>query len=121
MKKLLLPLIAASALVGTVAVAKPTLLNYVGIGVTPIREVVARPAQLRGQRITLRGKVVNQMGALGVGGYELQDGSGSLWVLTQSGIPEMQQEIFVTGEPNEGIAIAGQTLGVTIQEQQRWQ
>ncbi len=120
MKKLLLPIATLAALVGGLAIAKPELLNRVGIGVTPVGDIMAHPTQHRGKTVTIRGKVINQAGILGVGTYELQDGSGSIWVLTQAGIPELQTEVFIKGQPNEGVTIAGKNFGTTIQEEKRW-
>ena len=120
MKKLLLPIVALAALVGGLAVVQPELLNRVGIGVTAIGDISANPIQHRGKTVTVRGKVVNQAGILGVGTYELQDSSGSIWVLTQAGIPELQTEVFIKGQPNEGVTIAGKNFATTIQEEKRW-
>lgn len=89
-----------------------------GIGTTPIDQILREPAKYK-QTVIVRGKVVNQLGILGQGGYELKDDSGSIWVLTRSGIPSVDSTVTVKGKVVEGIAIAGQNFAVTITEEQQ--
>lgn len=92
-------------------------LAQLGIGTTQISQVTANPSQY--PNVTVRGTVINQVGVLGRGAYELKDDSGSLWVLTQTGMPAMDATVVVRGSAAEGVAIAGQRLGVTITEKER--
>jgi hypothetical protein len=92
-------------------------LAKVGIGTTPIRDVVANPSKY--SDVTVRGKVINQIGILGTGAYELKDDSGSLWVVTQNGMPSKDTEMVIKGSAAEGVTIAGQRLAVTITEKER--
>ncbi|MEM9155526.1 MAG: hypothetical protein AAFY57_17975 [Cyanobacteria bacterium J06642_2] len=86
-------------------------------GATPIAEVQAEPGNY--SEVTVRGEVVNQIGILGRGAYQLRDRSGEIWVVTQAGLPEMGQTIAVAGKAEAGIAIGGQSLGVTLTESER--
>jgi hypothetical protein len=92
-------------------------LAKVGIGTTPIKEVVANPGNY--SDVTIRGTVTNQIGILGRGAYELKDDSGSLWVVTESGIPSKDTQVIVKGSAAEGVTIANQRLGVTLTEKER--
>ncbi|MEN9205419.1 MAG: hypothetical protein Q6K70_06400, partial [Thermostichales cyanobacterium DRC_bins_46] len=60
-----------------------------------------------------------QFGLFGAGRYEVDDGSGKIWVATQSGVPSLGSRVVVQGEVNMGINISGQNFGVTIAEQSR--
>jgi hypothetical protein len=92
-------------------------LAKVGVGTTPISDVVANPSKY--SNVTVRGKVTNQLGVLGTGAYELKDDSGSLWVVTQNGLPSKDTEMVIKGSAAEGVTIAGQRLAVTITEKER--
>ncbi len=89
-----------------------------GIGTTPINEITREPAKYK-QTVIVRGQVVNQLGILGQGGYELKDDTGSIWVLTRSGIPSINSTVTIKGKVMEGVAIAGQNFAVTITEEQQ--
>lgn len=92
-------------------------LTQLGIGVTPIRQVVENPSQH--PHVTVRGTVGDQIGLWGRGAYELKDDSGSVWVLTQSGMPTKASTLVVKGSAAEGVAFLGQNLGVTLTEKER--
>lgn len=89
-----------------------------GIGTTPINEIIREPAKYK-QTVIVRGQVVNQLGILGQGGYELKDDSGSIWVLTRSGMPTINSTVTIRGKVVEGVAIAGQNFAVTITEEKQ--
>ncbi|MDX2271615.1 MAG: hypothetical protein NW237_06645 [Cyanobacteriota bacterium] len=92
-------------------------LARLGLGVTEISTVVNNPANY--PQVTIRGKVVNQIGIFGQGAYELQDDSGSIWVITTTGIPAIDSTVTVQGKASEGLAIAGRNVGVTLAETKR--
>ncbi len=89
-----------------------------GIGVTEIQKVEAAPADY--QEVMIRGEVINQFSVLGRGAYEVQDDSGSLWILTQLGSPAMGDTVTVKGQAQDGITIGDQTFGVTLREIERF-
>lgn len=71
--------------------------------------------------IYLEGQVANQAPFLAAGAYELQDPTGSIWVITNRTLPKIDDEILIQGQLKfQSIPLAGQDLGeVYIQEQQR--
>lgn len=109
-----------AAIAGTTFAIKPELANRLGLGLTPIQAITTTPEQYRDQTVTLRGKVTNQIGILGTGAYEIQDNSGRVWVVTQAGLPTTETQVFVQGSPQEGLSIAGRSLGVTVVETKHW-
>jgi hypothetical protein len=92
-------------------------LTRVGIGTTPIAQVVDNPSQY--PQVTVRGQVVNQIAILGQGAYQLKDDSGSVWVITKSGMPAINSTVTVKGQATQGVAFAGINVAVTLKEQQR--
>lgn len=121
LKSLLFSLVGLGAIATATLALKPDLANRLGLGLTDIQAVAANPANYHTKTVTLRGKVVNQIGVLGSGAYELQDGTSSLWVLTQAGLPAVDTQLFVQGTPQEGVSVAGKTFGTTLVEVKRWQ
>jgi hypothetical protein len=111
--RVFLPLFAALALTMTGC----NQLARWGIGTTSINKVVSNPTQYKS--VMVRGKVVNQVGILGKGAYEIRDDSGSIWILTQSGMPTMDSTVTVRGSAGEGVSFGGKNLAVTITEQER--
>ncbi|MFS8892679.1 hypothetical protein [Synechococcus sp. O70.1] len=93
-------------------------LARLGLGITPIAQIEQDPS--RYANVYVRGRVVNQIGAFGQGVYEIQDHSGSLWVLTDKGLPAMNSTITVRGKVQEGILLAGRRFGVSLVEVERF-
>ena len=90
-----------------------------GLGNTPIQSVVSNPSAHT--TVTVKGEVVNTLGILGQGVYELQDETGSLWVITgERGMPVVNSTVTVRGTAAEGITISGRNFGVTLTEQERF-
>jgi hypothetical protein len=77
------------------------------------------PGRYHNREIAIRGTVLNSYGALGQGVYEVGDDSGSIWVLTQRGVPTKGARVGVIGKPVSGITWAGRTLGSALQEKSR--
>ncbi|MEN9225806.1 MAG: hypothetical protein Q6L60_03925 [Thermostichus sp. HHBFW_bins_43] len=93
-------------------------LARLGIGTTPIATVAQNPT--RHTNVVIRGQVVNQVGVFGQGVYQLQDSSGSIWVITDKGIPAMNSTVTVRGKAQEGITVGGRTFGVSLVEAERY-
>jgi hypothetical protein len=56
---------------------------------------------------------------MGVGGFEIDDGTGRLWVYSKNyGVPGEEQKVFVTGTIQQGFSLAGRNF-VTIMVQSR--
>lgn len=106
--------IGAIGLVGCNQLAK------VGLGTTPIEKIVSNPSKYT--EVTIRGKVVNRIGILGRGAYEVKDnsGSGSVWVLSSAGdLPAVDTTVTVKGTVSQGVSIGDKNLAITITEKQR--
>jgi len=93
-------------------------LARLGIGTTPIATVEQNPS--RYTDVYIRGRVVNQIGVFGQGVYEIQDNSGSLWVITDKGLPAMNSTVTVRGKAQEGIVVGGRSFGVSLVEAERF-
>jgi hypothetical protein len=92
-------------------------LEQFGIGTTPINEVTQNPDPK--QVVTVRGDVVNEIGILGQGAYQIKDSTGSIWVLTKSGLPKRNSTVTVKGRATQGATFAGINVAVTLAEEER--
>ncbi|AFZ35245.1 hypothetical protein Sta7437_1683 [Stanieria cyanosphaera PCC 7437] len=77
---------------------------------TPV--AIAKIAQKQtGAKVYLQGKVLKQAPFLDSGAYQLQDASGSVWVVTNYNLPQPGEQILIQGEiQSDMIFIAQQTL-----------
>ncbi len=103
---------------GAVGLTSCSSLARFGLGVTPIEKVMDQPTAF--EDVTLRGKVINQVGLFGKGAYQIQDQSGSIWVATDSGLPGNEEMVTVKGRVSEGLAIGGRNFGVIVEETERF-
>ncbi|NEP01460.1 MAG: hypothetical protein F6K58_22945 [Symploca sp. SIO2E9] len=94
-------------------------LGELSVNVTTISEI--QENQKAEGIIYLEGQVANQAPFLATGAYELQDPTGSIWVITNHTLPEIDDEILIQGQLKfQSIPLGGKDFGeVYIQEQQR--
>jgi hypothetical protein len=66
---------------------------------TTINKVLAEPQKYtRGDIVHLHGDVVESVSLLGHGAYRLDDGTGSLWVISTHGVPRQGARVKVEGK-----------------------
>jgi hypothetical protein len=84
-----------------------------------IESINRDPARFHDREVTVAGRVVNSFNVMGVGGFEIDDGTGRLWVYSKNyGVPGEEQKVFVTGTIQQGFSLAGRNF-VTIMVQSR--
>jgi hypothetical protein len=86
---------------------------------TTISDINADPGRFRDKEVTITGRVVTSFGALGEGGYEVDDGTGRIAVITTQGVPGQGARVRVTGRVNSGVTFAGRSFGTYIRETNR--
>ncbi len=85
-----------------------------------ISDLAADPARYRNKDVSISGKVTESYGVLGTGAYQLDDGTGKLWVMSErSGVPGRGAQVEVTGRLIEGAIIAGRSFGTALRESKR--
>lgn len=92
-------------------------------GAVRINRITADPARYRNRTVSVNGTVVNAVGVLGTGGYQIDDGTGKLFVVSTSGIPAKGTRVTVTGTVISGANILGHSIGTSLREQHhkvRW-
>lgn len=85
--------------------------------VTNIRDL--KPKQDNGATVYVQGKVVKQVPLLGRRVYQLQDSTGTIWVLTNQTTPQLGDEVLLKAQLlYQSIPLAGKELGEVYLEQQ---
>lgn len=64
---------------------------------TTINQILAEPGKYRDQEVTVGGEVVKSASVLGRGAYQIDDGTGTLWVVTKKGAPRQGARVAVKG------------------------
>jgi len=85
---------------------------------TKISDIKANPAQYEGKEITVSGTVseVFWLGILSTGAYQIDDGSGTIWVVTKVSPPEKDTKASAKGTVSSGFKMGDRILGVVINE-----
>jgi len=89
-----------------------------------IGEINANPGRFQDKEVVIAGRVVDSYGINipGVGGggaYKIDDGSGSIWVVTSQGVPTNGALIGIKGTVNTGVGYKGRNYGLDIYEEDR--
>jgi hypothetical protein len=98
-------------------------LNLSNPGVTPTKISDLQHHQDAATTVYLEGQVYRRAPFLGSGAYQLQDASGTIWVITNQTLPNVGDRILLKGQVQfQGIPLGGQELGeVYVQQQQQLQ
>ena len=86
---------------------------------TTVSQINQNPSKYQNKEIGLVGTVTNSYGVLGNGVYELDDGTGRIWVLTTAGVPSRGARVGVSGHVYTGIQFGGRTYGTGLKEEHR--
>src|SRR5258708_29565541 len=86
---------------------------------TTISKINADPARYRNKEVGIVGTVRDSYGALGQGAYEIDDGTGRLWVVTRRGVPSRGSRGGVKGHVYNGFNFGGRNYGTVIEETDR--
>lgn len=88
-----------------------------GCAVTRIGRINADPSHYRNRTVRVNGTVVNSMGVIGTGGYQIQDDTGKIYVLSSRGVPNRGSRVTVTGRVQAGASVFGRSYGTAIMEE----
>ena len=86
---------------------------------TPIKSLLDDPGLYDGKTVSISGDVTEGVGVLGYGAYRLNDGTGTMWVVTkQGGAPREGAKVGVQGHFRAAFTLGTQTVAV-VQEDKR--
>lgn len=86
---------------------------------TTISKINADPGEFRNKEAGVVGKVTDSYGILGQGAYELDDGTGRIWIVTKRGVPSKGSRVGVKGKVYTGFNWGGRGFGTVIEESDR--
>lgn len=87
---------------------------------TDIGRLLERPGEYDGRTVRVEGTVTRGAGILGVGAYEIDDGTGSIVVIAQGqGVPSRGARTKVKGRFESVFSWAGSTIAAIIQSETR--
>ncbi len=85
-----------------------------------IEEINRDPGRFAGKEVTIAGRVGGSFGALGTGVFEIDDGTGRMWVYSQNyGVPGKDAKLAVTGTVQQGFTFGGRNFAVVLRETRR--
>lgn len=95
-----------------------TTLLLTGCGTTKVGNIKNELDKFKDQQVTLSGEVVEVLSLPFVhkGAYQLDDGTGKIWVIPSDNIPTRGDKVKVTGKLKGGVEIAGKSLGMVLVE-----
>lgn len=96
------------------------LIGAVLLTACPKRETIARinadPGRYRNKEVGIAGSVTDSYGVLGNGAYEIDDGTGRIWVVTTRGVPSRGSRVGAKGKIHTGFSFGGRSFGTVLQE-----
>ena len=67
-----------------------------------INEIRAEPSRYANKEVSVVGTVTRSYSVLGRGVYEIEDGTGKLWVASEKGVPREGAKVVVKGKIRDG-------------------
>ena len=86
---------------------------------TTISQINADPSRYRNKEVAIVGTVKDSYGALGQGAYEIDDGTGRIWVVTRRGVPSRGARVGAKGRVYNGFNFGGRNYGTVLEETDR--
>ena len=95
--------------------------DYLPFGYTPIRDIVAAPANFEGKEVKLKGKVTNitRVPIVELKSFALRDDTAEISVTTQGNLPAVTDSVTLKGTVTRMAIIGGQALGLHVNEIKR--
>ena len=84
-----------------------------------IGDLLAQPGEYDGETVEVEGTVTRSAGVLGVGGYEVDDGTGQIFVVAQGGgVPAQGARTKVRGTFEPVFNFGGRNIAAILQSAQ---
>jgi hypothetical protein len=83
---------------------------------TSIAKINSDPGSYRDKEVGIVGRVTDSYGIPGYGAYEIDDGTGRIWVVTRRGAPARGTRVGSKGYVQTGITFGGRSYGTVMEE-----
>lgn len=91
-----------------------------------IADIEANPSKYANKEVAIAGTAQTSFGisipiiSNGQGGiYKIDDGTGSIWVITKKGVPSKGAQLGVKGKIQNGVTFKGKNYGLVLMEDDR--
>lgn len=89
-----------------------------GCGPTRISRILNDPIRYQNRDVTVEGQVTGSVGAFIAGAYQVDDGTGKIYVLSNRGVPSKGVRVRVRGNVTPGLSLMGKNIGTTLRERE---
>ncbi|MEW5977514.1 MAG: hypothetical protein AB1898_17110 [Acidobacteriota bacterium] len=72
-----------------------------------INQILADPQRYANREVGIKGNVVQSYSVLGRGAYQVDDGTGKLWIVSEKGVPRKGARVGVQGKIRDGFDLGG--------------
>jgi len=87
---------------------------------TTVASINRDPGRYAGKEVTIAGRVSSSFGALGSGVFQIDDGTGTMWVFSQNyGVPGNGARVATTGRVEQGFSFGGRSFATILRETER--
>jgi hypothetical protein len=102
---------------GILAVALVLAAALAGCERTKISDINQDPTRYANKEVTIAGEVTSAFGALNQGAFEVDDGTGRLWVVSSGfGVPSQGARVAVTGRVQSGVTVGSRSFANVLRE-----
>lgn len=84
-----------------------------------IQEVKDDPYRYENETARIGGRVTQQMSVLNYGIYEVEDATGTIFVVSQRGVPSRGARVEIKGNTVNAFSLAGIDYGTVLMEEDR--
>ncbi|MBC7900543.1 MAG: hypothetical protein H7070_10890 [Saprospiraceae bacterium] len=111
------PLLSLAAFIALFATACPDRVS--------IADIEANPSKYQNKEVAIAGTVRDSYGLsipgtpIRGGAYKIDDGTGSIWIVTEDGVPTKGAQIGVKGTIGNGVSWKGKNYGLGMYEKDR--
>ena len=85
-----------------------------------IADIQRDPGKFANKEVSIAGNVVSAFGALGTGMFQVDDGTGRMWVISENyGVPSKGSKVAVVGRIMDTFSFGGKSYSTVLRETQR--
>jgi len=77
-----------------------------GCATTNVARLLAEPERFANRNVGLKGDVVESVSLLGHGVYKLDDGTGTIWIVSKHGVPRRGARVSVKGKVRDVVDVS---------------
>jgi len=95
-------------------------LTSCGSHTTSIKDLMTDPSSYDGKSVQIQGNVTSNVGALGLGAYQVDDGTGTITVVTTTGgAPREGAKVAIEGKFRSGFTLGDKSAAVIMEENRK--